>query len=155
MITIREATKEKAAIITELMHEAFRRTAPPSSALLETVETVREGLEKGEEQAAIATIEGKAVAMVRFQVKEDEVYFFRLSVDPGQQGKGIGGRLLAWLEEYAIAHGKRALTCRVRMEIEKNVSLYLKAGFQITSQEIVERPNTPLIPTASMRKLLP
>lgn len=92
--------------------------------------------------------------MVRFQFKEDALYFFRLSVDPEVQGKGVGRALLTWLEEHAKAHGKNALMCRVRMEIEKNVRLYLNAGFQITAQEIVERPNTPLIPTAYMQKNL-
>lgn len=60
MIEIHEATKEDAAIITSLMHDAFRRTFPPSSALLETEENIREQLENGQEQAAIAVYEGRA-----------------------------------------------------------------------------------------------
>lgn len=45
MIDIHEATKEDAASITFLMHEAFRRTVPPSSALLETEENIKVQLE--------------------------------------------------------------------------------------------------------------
>jgi len=155
MIEIQKATAEDAAVITSLMHEAFRQTVPPSSALLETVESVRRQMETGQEQAALATRQGRAVGMVRFQLQPEALYFFRLSVNPKEQGKGIGRALLTWLEQYAREQGKRAVACRVRMEIEKNVRLYLNAGFHITGQDIVERPNTPKIPTASMQKNLP
>lgn len=154
MTDIREAGKNDAPILISLMHAAFRNTQPPSSALLETEELVAGKLESGEEQAAVATVEGRAVGMVRFHWEEEALYFFRLSVSPDAQGQGIGRTLLAWLEQQALERGKRALTCRVRMEIERNVRLYQKAGFQIVKQEIVERSGTQGIPTAYMRKQL-
>ncbi|WP_183192789.1 GNAT family N-acetyltransferase [Brevibacillus nitrificans] len=154
MITIKMAAADEAHTITRLMHEAFRHTTPPSSSLLETAEQVHQQLASGNELAAIALQNDEPAGMVRFQLKGDDLYFFRLSVDPGQQGKGIGRMLLEGLEQYAVEHGIKALTCRVRMEIEKNVRMYTSAGFQITKREIVERAGTEGIPTAYMKKEL-
>lgn len=107
---------------------------------------------EGREQAAIAFWNEAAAGMVRFQCKKEELYFYRLCVDPNQQGRGIGRELLRWLEEHARREGMSSLACRVRMEIEKNMRLHISAGFTITHRELVEREGTLGIPTATMKK---
>ncbi|KZE51487.1 hypothetical protein AV540_00495 [Brevibacillus parabrevis] len=151
-MNIRMAKAEDAAILTALMHAAFKTTVPPSSALLETAEAVAKRLTDEKEQAGICWEGECPVGMVRFQWTEDSLYFYRLSVDPDHHGKGIGRSIIRWLHELADANGKAALTCRVRMEMEGNMRLYQSEGFILTQKEIVQREGTPGIPTAHMRK---
>ncbi|MBY0053766.1 MULTISPECIES: GNAT family N-acetyltransferase [Brevibacillus] len=89
-----------------------------------------------------------------FSGKLTRFTFFRLSVDPSRQGRGIGRSIIRWLEAWAAQNGKAALTCRVRMEMEANMRLYRSEGFVVTQEEIVQREGTTGIPTAHMRKTI-
>jgi len=40
--------------------------------------------------------------MVRFLLKENGLYFYRLSVIPEKQGQGIAKKILKSLDDYAI-----------------------------------------------------
>lgn len=51
------------------------------------------------------------VAMVRFKLSTQGIYFFRLSVIPEKQGQGL---LLAKLEQFALSNGKTNSQCKVR-----------------------------------------
>ncbi|WP_342744306.1 GNAT family N-acetyltransferase [Bacillus alkalicellulosilyticus] len=100
---IQSATSAQAPVIHELMIKAFmeyKNETPPSSALEETVQSVLEAMEKGE-KALIAIEENSPVGMVRYQLKAEGLYFYRLSVIPEKQGWGIAKKLLKSLEEYA------------------------------------------------------
>ena len=50
-----------------------------SSALKETINTIKNAFNKGE-CALIAYQDDKAIGMLRFQIEETELYFYRLSV---------------------------------------------------------------------------
>lgn len=92
-MVIRFATTSEAAVVHDLMIKAFieyNNESPPSSALDETVHSVLDALEKG--KSTIAFDENRPVGMVRFQLKNEGLYFYRLSVIPEKQGKGIGKR---------------------------------------------------------------
>lgn len=70
------------------MIQAFQEYAnatPPSSALSETVESIEQGIQAGE-QAFIGYMEREPVAMVSFKLSTQGIYFFRLSVIPERQG---------------------------------------------------------------------
>ncbi|MFS0781466.1 GNAT family N-acetyltransferase [Bacillus sp. 1P06AnD] len=106
-IVITQSTNAK--LVHDLMNQAFmeyKDEVPPSSALEETVESITIALE-GNEQALICYLNNKPIGMVRFQVKNNHVYFSRLSVLPEKQGIGIAKALLKALEEYAT---KKELT---------------------------------------------
>lgn len=125
------ADKLDAPIIHDLMIRAFSEykvLKASSTALDETVESVTRDMEGGE-QAMLVYIDGEPAAMARFEMLEDALYFFRLSVAPEHQGKGIAKALLQALEEYAEEHGRHKMQCKVRMNIEKNMRLYEKLGY--------------------------
>lgn len=154
-MNMRIASAKDAPILTSLMHAAFQAAVPPSSALSETVEDVATQLAEGREQAAICW-EGRSSGRdgAVFSGKLTRFTFFRLSVDPSRQGRGIGRSIIRWLEAWAAQNGKAALTCRVRMEMEANMRLYRSEGFVVTQEEIVQREGTTGIPTAHMRKTI-
>ena len=88
---IKIAETADALLLHDLMIQAFmqyKEEVPPSSALEETVQSISTALDDGE-QALISSIDEEPVGMVRFRVKEDCLYFYRLSVIPEKQGQGI------------------------------------------------------------------
>ncbi|MBY0596188.1 GNAT family N-acetyltransferase [Bacillus bingmayongensis] len=153
---IKHATSSDAPVIHDLMIKAFKEyenVIPPSSALEETVKSISVALEKGE-KAFIAYEENHPVGMVRFQVKDEGLYFYRLSVIPEKQGKGIAKMILKFLEDYAINIGVSTIFCKIRMTVPKNIQLYSSIGYHVFDEDIVHKPNGINIKVISMEKEL-
>lgn len=153
---IRFAEHSDAPIIHDLMIRAFseyKNEIPPSSALEETVQSISTALNEGE-QSIIGFIDNVPVAMVRFQIKDEGLYFYRLSVVPERQGQGIAKELLKLLEEYAIQQKLPTIFCKVRMNVPRNIYLYQSLGYKITGEEVVNRPNNIQFKVVTMKKEL-
>ncbi|WP_226666276.1 GNAT family N-acetyltransferase [Metabacillus litoralis] len=129
----------------------YRNEIPPSSALDETVQSISNSLEKGE-KALIALEDNIPVAMVRFQLSNEGLYFYRLSVIPEKQGKGIAKTILKHLEEYAIKAGVNTMLCKVRSSVQRNIQLYLSTGYKVSEEQVVFNPNGVSIKVVSMEK---
>lgn len=150
------ATKNDAPIIHNLMIQAFmayKNEVPPSSALEETIQSISTALHNGE-QAFVGYMDDKPVGIVRFHVKEDYVYFFRLSVIPEKQGQGIAKELLKSLEAYALEQEKLIIKCKVRMTVPKNIALYHSIGYKIYAEETLARPHGITLKVVSMMKIV-
>ncbi|MGG1220071.1 GNAT family N-acetyltransferase [Priestia endophytica] len=155
-MVINLATTSDATVIHDLMIKAFmeyKNETPPSSALDETVKSVSDALGKGE-KALIAFEENKPVGMVRFQLKKEGLYFYRLSVIPEKQGKGIAKKILKSLEDYANKIDVSLTLCKVRMSVQKNIQLYSSMGYAVYDEEVVHKQNGINIKIVSMRKEL-
>ncbi|MGJ7913819.1 GNAT family N-acetyltransferase [Neobacillus sp. LXY-1] len=153
---IKFAEISDAPIIHDLMFKAFmeyKDEVPPSSALEETVQSITSALIEVE-KSIIAFVEDEPVGMVRFQLKEEGLYFYRLSVIPEKQGQGIAKKLLASLEEYAHKNEISTILCKVRMTMPKNIQLYSSIGYSIDNEEVVHKPNGINIQVVSMLKKL-
>lgn len=151
---IKFAKTTEAPIIHSLMIQAFmeyKDEVPPSSALEETVQSISTALNNGE-QALISYINDKPAGMVRFRVKDDCVYFYRLSVIPEKQGQGIAKEMLKSLEVYALDQEKPLIQCKVRMTVPKNIALYHSVGYGIYDEEIVYKPDGIAVKVVSMMK---
>jgi len=131
----------------------YKDEVPPSSALEETVQSISNALKEGE-KSLIGFVDNVPVGMVRFQLKEDGVYFYRLSVIPEKQGQGIAKKLLKSLEEYAKKREVPTLLCKVRMTVPKNIYLYSSVGYKIYNEEVVYKSNGINIKVVSMQKKL-
>ena len=69
---------------------------------------------------------GAVIGCVRFRIANEAVEFFRLAVVPDARGRGIADALLGWLEVTAEREGVTSLTCSVRMNVTRNLRLYLR-----------------------------
>ncbi len=150
------AEVQDAQIIHHLMIQAFleyKDEVPPSSALDETVESIKSDLENGE-QAIISFLADKPVGMVRFRLKEKDVYFYRLSVLPEKQGQGIAKKLITYLEKHAVKYEKSLICCKVRMDVPKNITLYESLGYHKYDEEVVHKPNGKKVNVIAMKKPL-
>lgn len=145
-----------APVIHNLMIRAFmayKDEIPPSSALEETIQSLAAALNDGE-QALIGSLDEEPVGMVRFRVKEDYIYFYRLAVPPEKQGQGIAKKLLQSLEAYALEQKKSMIQCKVRLTVPKNIALYQSIGYEMYDEETIYRANDIALKVVSMRKRL-
>lgn len=143
VVSIREATPEDSDTVHSLMliaFEEYRSAIPPSSALEETDESVREALQSGQESAAILFEDDTAVAMVRFKYIDDAIYFFRLSVIPSKRRRGYARQLVKWVEKQGVTKGMNISRCRVRQSVHNNLVLYQDMSYEIVDQELFVRP---------------
>lgn len=145
-----------APVIHDLMVQAFmeyKDAKIPSSALEETVESITRALMDGE-NAIIAYAGEKPVGMARFNISENELYFYRLSVLPEEQGKGIAKKIVKALEEYARNKELLVIFCKVRMDVPRNIQLYRSLGFTVENEDVVHKPNGVYLKVVLMKKFL-
>ncbi|MGE7942085.1 GNAT family N-acetyltransferase [Lysinibacillus xylanilyticus] len=150
------AQVKDAPVIHRVMLQAFKEyeyATPPSSALSETIESIEQSIKEGE-YAFIGYIDEQPVAMVRFTLSDQGIYFFRLSVIPEKQGHGLAKAFIEELEQYALANGKSISECKVRMSVPRNIELYRSLGYVVTKEETGENRNGISLAIATMEKQL-
>lgn len=147
---------ESAENICRVMHLAFERYKEdpiPSSALVETPQSIEKELQKG-----IRVWGGKLndqfIAIVKVATQENALYFSRLSVIPSMQGQGYAKQFVRFIEQQAKMEEKRHVTCKVRSSEEGNIRLYRQLGFEIVAEEMVPNLLEQNIRVVSMRKVV-
>jgi GNAT superfamily N-acetyltransferase len=142
------ATPDTAMSIASVLQEAYANdengVQPRSTALDETSADIYGALGEKRYEALLIFVNSRPVATVRWQFEGDALYFSRLAVRPLFQSQGIATLLLERLEEIARQAGAARLTCMVRIEIEKNLSMYLRRGFVLVDEHSVCRDGTPV-----------
>lgn len=145
---------ENAKNICQVMHLAFERYREdpiPSSALVETPQSIEKELQKGIRVWG-GKINNQLIAIVKVMTQDDALYFSRLSVIPSMQGKGYAKQVVRFIEQQAKMEGKRHVTCKVRSSEEGNIQLYRQLGYEIVEEEMVPNFLKQNIRVVSMRK---
>ncbi|WP_248926855.1 GNAT family N-acetyltransferase [Paenibacillus hamazuiensis] len=136
-VHIKLASEEDAAIVRRIMLEAFEeyrgKLNPPSGALKETVDDVLGKMRSG--GAVIAWNGAEAVGSARYEAREGYIYIGRVSVLPAHRGKGIGKRMLEFIETIARTSGIYETRVGVRLSIPGNVEMYGNLGYGIVNRE--------------------
>ena len=70
------------------------------------------------------------------KLNEETVEVVKMAVDPGHQGQGLGGRIMAALLEEARRLGFRRAYIETNGELVAAQNLYLKYGFKPTGQSV-------------------
>ena len=154
---VRLAAVEQIPEVHRIMVEAFaeyRSADVPSSALNETVESITSAILSGKEHAILCHVDNVPMGSGRFHTDDDTLYFSRLAVVPHARGTGIAKAMLAWLEAFALCHGKSTMWCRVRMSVPRNIQFYKAVGFDVDKVEEVINPNGFPVKTVVMTKTL-
>jgi len=87
----------------------------------------------------VARERGQAAGYVALRRQEDgPIVVEQLFVAPGHERRGIGRRLLAYAEGYAIAQRARSLQIVVEEGNEKARSFYRRSGFLPLERELFE-----------------
>lgn len=129
--------RDDLAEIVTLVHRAFAqywgKLEPESGALTETVDSLRERLEKN--RLFLAEDDGKISGAVFATQKGDAVYLDRLAVDPEVRCRGIARRLVETVEAYARETGAARITLGVRLALQHNIEYFQRWGFVETGRQ--------------------
>jgi ribosomal protein S18 acetylase RimI-like enzyme len=128
--------------LTQIVYADYAALDPPSGAVRETVERVRDDLAAG--GGAIAELDGRVVGCLRWQIGEGgDLHVRRLAVTPELQRRGIGRALMTWAEEEAKRRGCGGVFVGARLEVPRNVAFYRALGYEAVrerSHDGYERP---------------
>ena len=138
LLTLRDATLEDAALMTELILAAFEdhrgKITPPSGAHNETPDKVRAKLKTG--GGIIAYIsESAAGCVVYYPENQDEMYLGRLAVLPAFRQHGVRQALVAAVENKAQMKGYARMTLAVRIALPRNRAFFERLGYTVTGYE--------------------
>jgi ribosomal protein S18 acetylase RimI-like enzyme len=93
----------------------------------------------------MATDEGSAAGYVALgRDADDALVVEQLLVAPGHERRGVGRRLLAHAEEYAVMRGVPELLIVVEADNAPARSFYLRAGFVPVERELFRRVLPPV-----------
>jgi ribosomal protein S18 acetylase RimI-like enzyme len=129
---LREAGEADAEAIAAVIRAAFEeyrgRLDPPSGALAETADTVREKMRTA--QAVLALADGVPLGCIFLRPEEGRLYLFRLAVLPGHRGRGLGRAMLAHAEGRARALGLPRVRLGVRAALARQIAFYEGLGYR-------------------------
>lgn len=130
-----------------MLHRAFAymdgRIDPPSSLHRLTVEGLREKAHV--ENLVLAVQSGTIVGCMFCRTEGDLLYIGKVAVDDGQQGRGIGRRLIDHAFLMARRDWLKGLELQTRIELTQNHRFFRKAGFERVgedSHEGFDRPTS-------------
>ena len=134
-MTLRIATPSDAGAIADLVRLAFgaqsRPTNPPSRALKETADTIRDHLLRG--GGAVVEIDGALAGTLLWEEQDGALYLSRLAVHPSHRRRGIARALVELAEHEARRRALVRMTLGVRLVLEDNRRLFASCGFVETT----------------------
>jgi N-acetylglutamate synthase-like GNAT family acetyltransferase len=132
-LVLREATKADVAAIVALIHAAFEEYRamldPPSGAHSETEETIRQRMLSS--RVVIALCANEPIGCVFFEQAADHLSFSRLAVPPAYRRRGVGGALIAYVEERALAQNLGQVRLGTRIALPRLRSYYERRGYRL------------------------
>ncbi|MBX3578246.1 MAG: GNAT family N-acetyltransferase [Rhizobiaceae bacterium] len=105
---------------------------PPSSAHRLTADGLRDKARA--ETGFVATLGTRLAGCAFIAEREDHFYLGKLAVAPAFQGTGIGARLVAAAEAFALRHGKPVIELQTRVELTDNHAAFARLGFRETGR---------------------
>lgn len=86
----------------------------------------------------VARVDDSVAGYVALRSEPDAVRVEQLLVAPHHEGEGVGHRLLAYAEGYAISSGARAVQVVVEEDNERAVAFYRRSGFVAVDDQLYE-----------------
>jgi predicted N-acetyltransferase YhbS len=140
----RTATGSDAEALVGVINRAFAIELKFfSTERIDLAETL-EHLEKG--AFLVAEDNGTIAGCVYVDASREKAYFGLLAVEPGQQGRGIGSKLIADAEEFGRAAGRSIMEIRVLNHRTELPPLYEKLGYAAAYNEEVPQKASALMP---------
>jgi GNAT superfamily N-acetyltransferase len=83
----------------------------------------------------VVELDGRVVGGLIMVFSQDEASIANIAVDPGYQGKGIGGALMSLAESTAREKSFRELHLATHVLLEENIALYLHLGWRESARD--------------------
>jgi ribosomal protein S18 acetylase RimI-like enzyme len=91
------------------------------------------------EEVIVAEMDGQIVGYVTVEERGEELELVNIDVRREQQRRGVGGRLVQFLEERAAREGRRAVTLGTTRNAQgvawKSLRWWQKLGYTVTGEE--------------------
>ncbi len=124
---IRRAGPQEGPAVLDLVRRAFDHyVARIGSRPRPMDEDYAAAAERGEVWVVGEPIAGALV----LQDADDHLWLDVIAVDPGRQGEGIGGRLMAFAEDEARRRGHPSVRMLTHERMHENRALYAKLGYE-------------------------
>lgn len=125
-LDVAAATPEDAQAIVEVIHRSFGTRpvlSPPSTALDESVESVRATIELA--GGVIASRRGRPMGAILFdESRPGSLGFTRVSVHPQGRDRGVASAMVGVAEDIAEERGKDGIWLHVREELPENIRFW-------------------------------
>jgi GNAT superfamily N-acetyltransferase len=135
-LVLREGSVADVPTIVTLIHAAFKEydgaIDPPSGAHKETEDQIRQKMVT--DRAALALVDGCAVACVLYRDEGEHVYFGRLAVHPAYRNRGIGAELIEYVEARARELSRRRVRLGVRIALPWLRARYQRLGYRVIEE---------------------
>ncbi|MCP4472236.1 MAG: GNAT family N-acetyltransferase [Gammaproteobacteria bacterium] len=83
-----------------------------------------------EEHLYVLEQDGEVRGFVVFYVRDDHVHLENVAVDPGFQGRGLGSKLIEFVERQARAEGYASVELYTNAKMTENLGLYPRLGYR-------------------------
>jgi ribosomal protein S18 acetylase RimI-like enzyme len=128
--SIRRAGPADAAAVAALTQRAYAKWVPilgrePRPMTADYDKAVVENL------VHLAVEDDELVALVEMSVEPDHLLIVNIAVDPAQQGRGLGSRLLAHAEAVAAEQRRTVTRLYTNRLMATNIALYQRHGYEI------------------------
>lgn len=88
-----------------------------------------------EHEVDLLLVEGHLFGLIETMLRDGHLWIENVAVDPNEQGRGLGRRLLAHAEAKAAAAGRTELRLLTNEAFASNIALYQKTGYRIDRRE--------------------
>lgn len=139
------ATDADATVLVNIIRAAFAEYQgllnPPSGALKESVEEIRESMRTA--RYVLALVGKDAVGCVMYEERGEYLYLGRLAVLPPWRGRGIARALLDYVEGRADEMGITSVRLGVRVALSDLREMYERHGYRIIAYQSNEGHSEP------------
>jgi predicted N-acetyltransferase YhbS len=144
-ITLREGQEADIPTVVAVTRVAFDeylgQLDPPSGVHKETVASMREKLASG--HSVLALLDDQVVGSVFYRPEPEYVYLGRLAVLPAYRNRGVGGALIAYVEQRARELGRPRVRLGVRVGLPHIRARYERIGYVLVEERFHEGYTTP------------
>ncbi len=84
------------------------------------------------------TPDGEVDGLILFRAEPPVMHLDNVAVPPAGQGKGIGGRLIAFCEGEARRLGCTSVELYTNQMLLRNIAIYLRLGYEVTDRRLDE-----------------
>jgi N-acetylglutamate synthase-like GNAT family acetyltransferase len=131
---LRRATLADVPGITDLVHAAYGHYEPllgrtPLPMLVDYAEAVRE------HEIWVLEDDEAVIGVLELAPKDDHLWIENVAIAPGQQGRGLGRRLLAHAEDEAGRVGFTECGLMTNELYTANIAMYSRYGYRETHRE--------------------
>ncbi len=137
VVTLAIAQPHQFRCMHEITRQAFAeydgKLNPPSAAVTITLDELTQQMAEG--GGVLAQVCDTPVGSALFRLRPDHLYIGRLAVLPALRGRGIASAILDYMEQIAAAAGLAEMRLGTRVSMERNIALYERHGYVITSEQ--------------------